>query len=768
MLVRRITAKGPFGILDFGWEEGLPDFDRFNLIYGWNRSGKTTLSRIFSACAKETTTFDHCPSSGTFSVQTDTGATIKSSNLSGCGLSVRVFNEDFVTENVSFSGSQCEPIVYISEEDIADRDKLDELNRQHEPLVTAYEAARKQTAASSRALERFYESTALAVKNSLGKMDVNDQYRTYDKRRVRQFLESKSPKALQVLNEKALLSLRSVCDSDSKDKFDTIPECALQVRIGRDVAAGPDAIRDAVEELTSKSVVADSIERLASDPALNEWVKRGFDLQTEAEQTKNCPYCEQALQPDFLGTLSRHFSDDYKRLQEDCRSARVALESLHVPRGQEGLDVYPGLADEYSERVKEFIALADELSDWIDVCVGSIQQKIDAPLKNPQQLSPLRPAALLEYESARLALNSVITSHNDQAKHHATEAQKAKDAIAEHLIGVAASEQDLEGMLKSAKEDSEAAQLAETALRENTDAVAALHRKSSNVGGALVKINEYLDEFFGLKEIQLESDGKGYRIRRCGEIADSLSEGEKTAIAFSYFVAKVQERNFRVSEGIVVIDDPISSLDSNFIFHSFGLIKRHFDKAGQLFVLTHNFELFNLTKDWFNRKNVRLRQKGRPTCCEFYTVENKIENGARRGYLSPMDDTLRNFHSEYQYLFVRLSAIVGGSATGYGDLYTVGNIARRFLEIFAGFKVPTTSDLFGKVEQLKTTTVSGAQKEKIYRLVQEYSHAEDPTCAVAHKDKSEVVEAVSALLKLVEESDPEHFLFLSRNVPSAT
>jgi wobble nucleotide-excising tRNase len=142
-------------------------------------------------------------------------------------------------------------------------------------------------------------------------------------------------------------------------------------------------------------------------------------------------------------------------------------------------------------------------------------------------------------------------------------------------------------------------------LAEKRKEISDLRKRTSSIGGAVNQINKHLEEFFGRKEIQLELDrsGLGYVIQREGEPACNLSEGEKTAIAFSYFLVKVQEAGFKKEEGVIVIDDPISSLDSNFVFHCFSLIKNNFNDAGQLFVLTHNFELFNLIKSWLRSKN---------------------------------------------------------------------------------------------------------------------------------------------------------------------
>ncbi|TOB48616.1 AAA family ATPase, partial [Vibrio parahaemolyticus] len=86
-----------------------------------------------------------------------------------------------------------------------------------------------------------------------------------------------------------------------------------------------------------------------------------------------------------------------------------------------------------------------------------------------------------------------------------------------------------------------------------------------------------------------DAKAKGYKISRngTGKLANNLSEGEKTAIAFVYFVTKLKEHDNDIKETIVVVDDPVSSFDSNHLFHSYSFLKKHCENAKQLFVMTH-------------------------------------------------------------------------------------------------------------------------------------------------------------------------------------
>ncbi|MDP9229878.1 MAG: AAA family ATPase [Bacteroidota bacterium] len=44
----KVNKIKDFGVFrNFSWHVAIPEFKQFNLIYGWNYSGKTTFSRMF-------------------------------------------------------------------------------------------------------------------------------------------------------------------------------------------------------------------------------------------------------------------------------------------------------------------------------------------------------------------------------------------------------------------------------------------------------------------------------------------------------------------------------------------------------------------------------------------------------------------------------------------------------------------------------------------------------------------------------------------------
>ena len=116
-----------------------------------------------------------------------------------------------------------------------------------------------------------------------------------------------------------------------------------------------------------------------------------------------------------------------------------------------------------------------------------------------------------------------------------------------------------------------------------------------------VELNREMADYLGRDELRFEVEQSGYRITRNGQPATHLSESERTAIAFMYFLKSLRGSDFDLRTGVVVIDDPVSSLDANSLYNAFGFMKQRTLDAGQLFVLTHNFTFFRQVLNWFRR-----------------------------------------------------------------------------------------------------------------------------------------------------------------------
>ncbi len=115
--------------------------------------------------------------------------------------------------------------------------------------------------------------------------------------------------------------------------------------------------------------------------------------------------------------------------------------------------------------------------------------------------------------------------------------------------------------------------------REIADIQTALRKH----GKAAEKITKMVQNYLGHSELEILAVEGGYEIRRYKKaLAGSLSEGEKTAIALCYFLCTLEAENRKISDLVVVIDDPISSLDTKALHYALSVVRSAVGLSGQL------------------------------------------------------------------------------------------------------------------------------------------------------------------------------------------
>ncbi|MNM91217.1 hypothetical protein D3C81_1035110 [compost metagenome] len=146
---------------------------------------------------------------------------------------------------------------------------------------------------------------------------------------------------------------------------------------------------------------------------------------------------------------------------------------------------------------------------------------------------------------------------------------------------------------------------------------------------------------------------------------NTLSEGDKTTLAFAFFVCKLKKLT-DLENRIVVIDDPITSLDFFRITQTVSELNRLASAAGQIFLFTHN-EM--LAKKFYD---VSSRQ-------DFYELE--IRNGCIRR-LEIDSITSIDYFKNYSILESYLNGIYDG------DDISVARCIRPLLEGYLRVRFP--------------------------------------------------------------------------------
>jgi len=537
------------------------------------------LSRIFR-CFEKTALHPDFPSAEGQLICADNTAY----TLGGpCGLlEIRVFNSDFVRENLKFDDGSAAPILVLGVEDIAGQKELEEKERLHNEIKQSKEDAEKTLGQTEASLEKALSAKARdAIKNPLGVPN-------YDKTRL-------EPRVLECMGapEGLLLDDDSLSKFSaqflSKDKKDPLSKVTAAL-------ASLDALRAAASNALARSVTSQRIPRLVDSPAVERWVDEGRPLHEKAE---TCLFCGQPLPPGLLDALKRHFSEEYDRLMGELselssKIGRAADEQINLPHPTE---FYPEQASLFELEKREVERLEEERRSALKKLADAVNAKrlkAFTVLECPEVTDPKE--TITEHLGK---INELIGQHNERTAKFERVRQDAFCKLEMHAAASFVIEQDYATRQVENEEARAQIEKAGLELTRLNDEIIALGAQLSEEAAGAVRINELLKEYFGKDDIKIQvSADKRFQISRGGTIAKNLSEGEKTAIAFSYYITRVQDGKHALADMIVVIDDPVSSLDANHLFNTYALIKTQIASCRQLFLFTHSFDLFNLVKDW--------------------------------------------------------------------------------------------------------------------------------------------------------------------------
>lgn len=312
-----------------------------------------------------------------------------------------------------------------------------------------------------------------------------------------------------------------------------------------------------------------------------------------------------------------------------------------------------------------------------------------------------------------------------------------------------------------------------------------MEKKISQVSG-IRYVNQYLQHYFAVNHLELAeyNNGTSFKVVRDRQPAHHLSEGECSLISFCYFMAKLKELE-NLEETIVWIDDPISSLDSNHIFYIFSLIENELAKPivvpnrakkyqyKQLFISTHNMEflkyLHRLSQPILKKDQIIQACNHSPQCikkvdsneCSYFILERTVD----KSIIKQMPKYMRNFSTEYNYLFSKIFKIAN---TSVGDLnedyvYNFGNNLRKFLEAHLYFKFPTNK--ISEDEKLRKFMSDPKLATICQRITNEMSHLEE--CfdrGITVLDIPEAQKLAQVVLDLLSASDHEQYDALVKSV----
>lgn len=575
------------------------DLRRVNFIFGGNGSGKSTLSRCLA---------NFRPSeSSPLSVVWDGGQPC----------AIEVYNEDF--KRKSFFEDESVPGVFtLGSEDAGKRSRLTEVTANLDELRRNRRRLEERIGTDSRpglhhdkeAAWHDFQETAWGWYKSV----------QTDFKPLLKGLHRKTPFATRIVQEH-----RRVEGRDDVPDLDELVERAASVLDETLTARSPlslpafDELRGVRDlELMERAIVAASDVRLAAlidRLGSSDWVKAGIEYQKGEPTT--CVFCQQPAPQGLLNDLNALFDGAYeeglKSVREEAESYKVAVRNI-----RRSLDTVLATPETEAPTINwdGLRTAIDHLSAVIDA---------NASIYESKMREPSRSLRLQDESDACAAVLSILSTENERrAQHNTLVANRAEakasleadlwrylalahhETIAMYRKRVKGLDQGVTAIKAQVRDCSTAIDTQEAEARELNSAL-------GNTLATVEAINTTL-RAAGFHSFHLitADDDRQYKIVRPSEGGDSvsktLSEGERTLLAFLYFYERVRDGSVDASavgaSRIVVIDDPIASVDADVMFLVAHLVRDLADRAAshvegpangneagcvqQLIVLTHN------------------------------------------------------------------------------------------------------------------------------------------------------------------------------------
>lgn len=353
------------------------------------------------------------------------------------------------------------------------------------------------------------------------------------------------------------------------------------------------------------------------------WVSQGMELMGSSAQTHSCPFCNQSLTgSNLINHYRSYFSEAYTAHKTAINSQ---LNKINHILGEDAFMRFNRLITQQAERHRfwsQFMTLEKFSVDmgqitraWQNLrnhLVRLLRTKQEAPLE-AVIVNEETTKVIQEYETLRDSVRTLSRSlleANESIRKLKEEASTGSLIAAtndlKRLCAVKARFSDTVVPLctaySDAKERKEAAETQKVQAREALD-----QHRTTIFPRYQTAINEYLRKFnagFRISEVQAinprgissstyQIEIHNYRVpltqQNPGEPAfkNTLSSGDRNTLALAFFFASLDQEQ-ALSSNVVIIDDPVSSLDDGRTITTAQEIRAVVQKAEQVILLSHS------------------------------------------------------------------------------------------------------------------------------------------------------------------------------------
>lgn len=624
-----------------------------NFIYGANGSGKTTISNVVANCSF----YPVC--------NLDWGLATPLQTL--------VYNKKFIEDNFEQS-SELKGIFTLGKES---KDEIENIRiktleiETKDKIILAAKGTLEQEALKLQTTENTFSEKCWNV------------LKKYEEIFIKAFEGSRGSK--QRFKEKVIFEFESnkhplVNYSELQEKATTILNTeAVKAPEAREFAQVDLKVLEENPVFQTRIIGKDDVDIAKMILKLNnsDWIRQGIGYYNANDNY--CPFCQQITTESFRKQLNEYFDESYNQQIVSLKSANEKY-NLECETILNKISIYKTLGNQF---------LDNDALENLSLLISAIHQKnlltLEKKIKEPTLKINLESIAehvkkLKEFVDSAI---SKTKEHNKIVGNIETERKNLIGKIWSFIIN------DLKAEYEAYKKEKDAINKAKKALADkvkNTeDEIRKLKIEIQKSESKITSIKPTIDAInrtltgFGFTNFELAEGTKpgSYKVIRGNghDAKTTLSEGEKTFITFLYFYHLTSgsfETDKITNKKVLVIDDPISSLDSSVLFIVSNLVRQLISECRegkgnikQIFILTHNV---------YFHKEITFRKRSESNKGESFWIIRKISNNSS---IEKYDDN--PVQTSYDLLWQEIRD------TSKVNKLTVFNTLRRILEFY--FKI---------------------------------------------------------------------------------
>lgn len=562
---------------------------KVNFIFGLNGSGKTTISRFISN--PDDYKYRDCKL-----------------DWDGTKLNCCVYNRDFVQNN--FSESSIPGIFTLGQENIETKKKIEDLNRDIQSLQDRQKNLKE------------------IIDGSESLIGLNQQKKAHEEKynnkfwNIKQLLNQNSSAlylALAGARGSKEIFKKKVLEENHKNRAVYCPREELEKLCIQLFGNNVDKVETILpidfknililekSDILQKIIVGKEdvdIAGLIKKMENESWFKQGIKYIDKSEG--KCPFCQRELEQDFSRKVAEYFDESYRRDNQKLidfqnsynRETNVIINRLETLLKKESdfikkddleivLEKFRKIVEENLKHIKSKIASPNEII--VIETLGELAKTIEEIVNET---------------------NSSIVAHNNRVANLRVEQEnltkkvwryilnELKEDINDYITG-----KDI--LIKKLDDANDEFKSNERSILEKEKERKQLEEQLTSILPTANAINKLLKNYgFTGFSIEVDNSEHNYRfVRESGEPAfESLSEGERNFVTFLYFMYSLNgnvDASGHNEDKVVVVDDPVSSMDSDVLFIVSSLLRGLFKSIysndrtiKQIFILSHNLYFF--------------------------------------------------------------------------------------------------------------------------------------------------------------------------------